>query len=484
MANSPVFSRITRSDYVKIVPILALAFYISFIPHISYTLPIHVDEWVHMAYSRAMMQSGAVTFTGPFAGAGAVSPFSNLETSFQLFWGVFQSVTGIAWIDIFRYFPSIVFVFTVLAVYVMARRQGFGWEAALICALTPTTVGILGPAFLVPVALGLLFIPLSLFVAFNFRAWWSYLVLFAFAAFLVAIHAPSAIVLVILLFPYIILNLKSSFKHSLGITLALAVPFLVPFSWIFRLLAPTWESLFSPVQTAEYIQLPRLIPTLGYFAVALCFVGVIALIIKRDNRNYALALGLLLLLLMLAVFHTLHRGVPIVYERGLMFAMLAIGMVAGAGLAGIRTLRIPDSLGARVLPLTRNAGAFACLALIGLTLATTIPARQTTPYYSMIDQQDYQAFEWIEKNVKESGKAILEPWKATAFTAVTLKSVYSRIHAAPQPADMEAMEFLRNGANDTAFLKKNGITIVYSPMPLSNPDLVEVREGVYLLKGR
>ncbi|MBA7689479.1 hypothetical protein ES703_97986 [subsurface metagenome] len=42
--------------------------------------------------------------------------------------------------------------------------------------------------------------------------------------------------------------------------------------------------------------------------------------------------------------------------------------------------------------------------------------------------------------------------------------------------------FLIGGCVDTAFLSENGISIVYSQGEYNNPDLVEVRENVYLLE--
>jgi len=221
--------QLAKSDYWKLLPILGLAFYIAFIPHQNYPYPVHIDEWVHLAYSEAMLQAGSTTITDPFSGQWTIGLSSNLEAGFHLFWGVFQQISGISWLTIFRYFPSVIFMLTVLSVYVMARREGFGWEAALFTCLILTTVGIMGPAFMVPVAMGLLFIPLSLFLAFNFRTRWSYLVLFIFTSLLLPIHAPTAIGLVIILTPYLLLNLKGDFKHSLGIMLAIAIPFLAPF---------------------------------------------------------------------------------------------------------------------------------------------------------------------------------------------------------------------------------------------------------------
>ena len=183
--------RLVKPDFLMLLPLLGLAFYIAYIPHISYPYPLHVDEWVHLAYSKAMIQSGSTTFIDPFYGQSIVELGSNLEAGFHLFLGAFQAVSGISWMDIFRYFPGIIFIITVLSVYILARREGFGWEAAFFTCLIPTTVGILGPAFLVPVSIGLLFTPLILFIAFNVSSIWHYLLIFIITCFLLSIHALS-----------------------------------------------------------------------------------------------------------------------------------------------------------------------------------------------------------------------------------------------------------------------------------------------------
>ncbi|KKK96462.1 hypothetical protein LCGC14_2662550, partial [marine sediment metagenome] len=77
-----------------------------------------------------------------------------------------------------------------------------------------------------------------------------------------------------------------------------------------------------------------------------------------------------------------------------------------------------------------------------------------------IDREDYQAFVWIKENVNEDyGKAIVDPWKATAFTAITGKNIHTRIHMAPTPKDNEAYAFIKSGSGNTTFLRENGISI-------------------------
>jgi len=479
-----------------LLPILGLAFYIAFIPHQNYPYPVHIDEWVHLAHSKAILQAGDSTYIDPFFGQSTISLSSNLEAGFQLFWGIFQQLSGISWMVIFRYFPGVIFMFTVLSVYVLAQREGFGWEAAFFTCLIPTTVGILGPAFLVPLTTGLLFTPLILFLAFNFRTVWSYLLIFIFICFLLAIHAPSAICPIIVLIPYILLNLKGSFKHSLGIALALALPFLIIFPWIFSMLLPTAKSLLISHPPTEYVQLPRVIQTYGYLPLLFCLLGTLLLAIRGGRKNYGLILGLLALLLMLVTFYTFHYGLHIMYERGLMYMMLMVSIVAGAGLMGVKNLRLPARLDAWLkAPLvTQNVGRFLCLALIGITLAITIPDRLDTTYYYMIDSEDYQAFVWIKDNINEDYEtAILDPWKGTAFTAIAEKHVYTKIHMAPFPKDNEAYAFLNGGSTDTTFLRESGISIIYTRVyegpqkgnieySPDNPDLVEVAKNIYLLK--
>ena len=164
--------------------------------------------------------------------------------------------------------------------------------------------------------------------------------------------------------------------------------------------------------------------------------------------------------------------------------MLMLSIVAGAGLMGVRTIRLPNKTIAGIKSfLAKNVGNVLCLVLIGVTLAMCVPDRQDTPYYHMIDEEDYQAFVWIRDNVDESyKKAILDPWKATAFRAITQKSVYTRIHAYPEPSDDKAYKFLEDGCTDTAFLKENGISIIYTQQECNNPDLVQIGKDVYLLQ--
>jgi hypothetical protein len=480
--NRQNLSKLARSDYLKLAPILALAFYIAFIPHQGFPLPVHVDEWVHLACAKALMSNGGTAgLTDPFSG-GAPIWNQTVERGFHLFLGIFQQITAISWLSIFKYFPAIIFMLTVGSVYVLARREGFGWEAAFFTCLIPTTVGILGPGFLVPVAMGMLFIPLSLFIALNLRGWQSYLLLFIFTCFLVVIHGATAVCLVTILFPYILLSLRKELRHALGITAALLIPFLAPFPWIFKLVLARVGGLFSYQFLPLNVDFPRDFQLYGYLPVIFFVLGTFWLIRSGSRKGYALAFGALAMLAVIVAFVKLHIGVELIYLRGFTILLLAMSIVAGCGLWWLRRVKLPDKL--KPASITRHFGSALCLIFIALILFIAIPTHQNVPYYHMINAKDYDAFVWISENVDASyDRAILDPWEATAFTAVTGRKVYTKILMAPQEKDRKAQQFLDQGCTNTDFLKKNGISIVYTQGKCNNPDLVEVRKNIYLLEG-
>jgi len=486
--------KLAKSDYIKLVPILALAFYMAFIPHLNYPYAVHIDEWVHIAHSNALLRTADIYYPHPFYGQGTVSVRDLLELGYHLPLAIFHKLSGVSWMDISRYFPSIVFVFTALSVYIFAKRMGFGWEAAFFTTLIPTTVGIMGPAFMIPVAMGLMFAPLMLFLVFNFRTPWSYLVLSISISFVVILHAPSAILIILIFVPFILLGLRGNLKHSLLIMLAVAVPFLVTLPWTFTLILSEAGSLFIQKPLPAYHDYLRLISEYGRLPIIFCLLGTFVLAIRSNWKNYSMVLGLLVSVAMLAVFYTFGYGISMLYLRGLLFTMLMMSIIAGAGLMTLWKLELPWLTGLRLKKplITQAVGILLCLIVIGVTLAIAIPDRQAIPYYHMIDKADYEAFVWIRDNVDASHqKAVLDPWKATAFTAITEKYVLTRIHMSPRTKDRKAYAFIRSGSDDTDFLKQNGVSIIYTRVydgrgnveySPDNPDLVEVAKNIYLLK--
>jgi len=60
--NMPNITKMPKFDYLILLSIIALAFCIAFIPHQNYPYPVHINEWVHLAYSKAMLKASSTTF--------------------------------------------------------------------------------------------------------------------------------------------------------------------------------------------------------------------------------------------------------------------------------------------------------------------------------------------------------------------------------------------------------------------------------------
>jgi hypothetical protein len=406
-----------------------------------------------------------------------------------LLWANFQQVTSISWLTIFRFFPGVIFLFTILSVYILTRRAGCGLEAAFFTSLIPTNVTMLGPSFLVPVALGMMFLPLFLFLVFNHRVMASYIIIFIFVSFLLLMHPPTAMILAIVLLFFVVFNIAKNLIHSLAITAVIAIPFIAIFPQVAQMTPGITKFVAGAVSLPPYLPyLPQLFHLWGYLPTFFFVLGVFWLGKRGGPQDYALILTCLFFLLHNSIFAIWHLGFQIVYHRSPIYLMLLMSIIGGYGLWRLRNLSLSGKLTAKlkVRPLSRYTLRIILVSIIiALSLVQTVIAQSRTPFYHVIDEEDYHAFVWIGENLADSyQKAILDPWKATAFMALARREVYTRIQHAPGEADFRAYEFLRTGCTDTDFLEDNGISIVYSRDEVHNSELIRAGKNIYILPER
>jgi hypothetical protein len=483
--TSIYFTRIaaTKYEYSILIFIIVLGVYIAWIPRQNSILPVHLDEWFHMACARQIfIQGDAVDLIDPFYG-GQPWLFQFAERGFHLLLGVLQKISGLDWLSIFRYIPGVILAMTILAAYVMGKRRGFGLESAFFVSLLPTTIGILGPAFLVPVATGLLFLPLSLFILHNIDNRKGSIILALFIFFLLSFHAYTAIAAVIICFPYLLLNIKQDWKSSIRFGMALLVPFLIAYPFASQFVNPFLVQISDPHEISIYIDFPWLVGSLGYVTLGLCLIGTFFIGIRPNKQNAGLLCGFFVSLILIVVYYQFHYGITGLYERGLLYALVLASIIAGVGLAALKKMELNFSFLASIPHRIIKYGQTAIIGVMVLLIVITIiPERQSTPYYKMIDEHDYQDFRWINDNYGDQKlKALLDPWKATAFTAVTGLRVTSRIIMSPAEIDNEIYEFLANECQNTQFLIDHDVSLVYTRQDCTNPNLLKVHEHVYII---
>lgn len=62
----------SKLDYLVLLLISALAFYIAFILYHNYSYPLLAGEWIHLSFSKAPMKAGSFGFSGSFLLATAL----------------------------------------------------------------------------------------------------------------------------------------------------------------------------------------------------------------------------------------------------------------------------------------------------------------------------------------------------------------------------------------------------------------------------
>ena len=466
---------------------MLLAFFMASIPHLDYVYPLHIDEWWHYGDAQSLIDAGSIPYPNPFDSGAELS--SDIEVGFHLFLGEFKLITGSSWLNMFRFLPGVFFALLAFIAYAFGKRRGFGLAAAFLVTLIPTTVRFLGPSFLVPVALGLTFIPVTLFVLhrlmFDIRG---PLVLILIFVSLMFIHPPTLLAVSVISVVHFIFFLPRGEKPQSRVWQSvLALVSLVPiYIYMFFFWAPSaFDFVIKETLNPEaHIALPPIqdaIPKFGYVPVALFIIGA-GIIVRRGGReNWALVLSAIVLLAFEQIYPRFYIGPDILYERGWLYTYVMMALLGGVALVEIGRW-IQAAL--RHKQTQATVLSYALVGVIALSaLGIGIQSRLSEPYYHVIDEETYKEFLWIKEYMPSQYQiGVLKTDTAWAFAAVTGKFAYTT-EVAPNfhEKGRSARAFLHEGAKDTAWLKERGITIVYAPGTIDNSDLIKVHNSFYLL---
>lgn len=463
----------------------------AFIPHAEYSYPLHVDEWSNYGLSKAVSSSGSITHTEPFFGNRLVH--DHPEIGFHLLLAEIQLLTNLDWNNIYRFFPSIFFVFTVACAFMVARRQGYGLEAAFFASMIPTTVRILGPALLVPVSLGLAILLIVLFILHHLKpSFPKALLLFLFLFSLHLIHPPTALAASIVGGSYMMFISYSGWRSNtrwwphalmLGVVILLAA----------SNIAMRWTALMGEVSedidammSGEGYPLPLVtdaLPKFGYLSLAVFAIGVWFLSAKGMVKSYAVLSYAILFLVILSLFSHFQLGVGLMYDRSWLYFFLFASLVAGAGAKEMRDLI--EKLLRRYL---NGAGVMSLALILAILIPigfTAVYEHRKEPYYQMISDREFADFNWIRDNLDvRYDRALLDPWLALTYPPVADRVIYT--HGAFIPGSEraerteQAIEFFELGGIDNKWLDANDISVVYSQIDLDNPGLAKVHDNIYV----
>jgi len=482
--------------------IMGFAFYTSLIPRLDYSYPLHTDEWTHFAEARTIVAEGTIPFFDPVTGEDRSDPVTeetrsspHFEVGYHLFLAEFQLLTGLPWLDIFRYLPSAVFALAALGAYMFGSRRGFGLEAALFASLVPTTVRFLGPAFAVPVALGLFFVPLVLFLVSNYWASKGLpVVLLLLLSFLFIAHVPTAVFAGLIIAIYGLFQTfrraltrravrRRALAHLATVLAAVAlssVPLLAYNNWL------VGEAAGEPLPQELLVAPGGIIPRLGYIPYPLFVLG-LALLASSGRRTDR---ALLVIAVLVATYAFLHYqfgvGNAALYSRSILYLSLLLLLIAGLATSGVRR-----RLAKLLSPRWAGGASFAAAGLVFVavmlpSLGLSLESRYEEQYYHRIGDTQYEDFVWMRDHLCTGyERALTEPQFGRAFAAITGRYAYAAVPttAAPvRPAEVEEAKLvLRDGVPDADWLREHGVSIVYTTRRVENPELVQVHDRVYVL---
>lgn len=490
-----------RAEALLLGGLLVVIAVVTFHPHWNpltgreYEYPVHMDEYVHWGYAMAIVEDGNVNFRNPFTGdnGGEFTVEAHLhERGYHAYLGVFQAVTGIPWIPFFAYGPALVAVFLALTVYVVARPfvPGAGLAAALLVACIPTTLRFLGPGFMVPIAFSLPLVAVGLHAIFHTRSLGGLVAFFLLSAGLWPIHVIGAFGLFALGLLYALFILPTDWKRGTVVLAMVTLPFFASWNFYSKLL-DTGVLVISNLPANE-----RVLFLFGAAPLVLAAVGAALLLYRRRGRDFAVGatLGVGLFLSEAVIVYRLYSGLDpfILYDRIFMLLYLQASLLGGVGIAWLAhkgaeaAARTPAP--GRVAKRARRGRALGVGVAVALfatsTVAASVAPQLEQPYYEVLSDKDYRAFQEAGLTLNAThGYAVVEGLPTMPFTILAGRpTLYVHFPSGPFEDPAYLRDFFAAGANDTYLLVQNGVTVVVTDRPVSNPDLVPLGEGVYALR--
>ncbi|MBU5689250.1 MAG: hypothetical protein KQA41_03435 [Candidatus Aenigmarchaeota archaeon] len=415
---------------------LILAFSLTLYPHFQYPYPFHVDEWFHIAEAKMILKSSPINWFDNKPFKLSMEPaWHFLLASFQAF-----NLEATHWV----FLPALLHIISILSVYacttkLLGKKQAL--IASMLTALLPTNPTMGGPAYLIPVNLSLIFIPIAIRAVKEDKL----PIVFSSLLFLLLAHPPSAMVLLI----YLFFNFLTTKNKQLIPIVFLAILLSLPNYYV------ELKKGIEALKFDFWITLRQLPYIYGYIQTAF-FIAGFYLILKTKHKD--LAFTSMFLIFLIVLHARLGQTFLVPYIRIYIPLMLFMNIIASYSIT-----KLPKSI---------------MIASLIIILALSVNSILKQQHYRIIDSTDYKNFLWIRNNLQ--GKAILDPWKARAFVFIAERPVYVVMPFGPVESELqkvrEANAFLDTNCTNTNFLKENRISIIYS---LKNCTLEKVNDNTY-----
>lgn len=468
------------AEHVIAASAVLLAVVLAHAPHADDPRPLHVDEWFHMAHAEALVEARSTDYVEPFYGLEENA--DELEVGFHVLMAWARVAAGVDPLLLMEWWPAVVHGLAVLMAHALGRRLGFGPWGGVLLALVPTNVSILGPAFVVPVALALpgLVLALGLVLVEGPQAW-RLACLGLLLAFLFLAHAPTgagaSLLAVVAAAAHDPPRLRErAWPGWRSVALVAGTCVLASLAFVARYpalvggdvgaVASGEGSLFGEARPGVVAALRDF----GVWTLVLFLAGVFAALSGGGAAGRALAAGAVAFFGIVYAGRLLSFGSGFLYLRGYQYFFVTASLLGGVALA-------------RAAALPRRQALALALPLLLAAPAVAHAATRDIPYYHVTTDADAERFAFAGALGDEYGVAVLDPWKARAFAPLTGKHVYAILPPRDDPDLAHRIEAARRAATagdvDEAEMRAANVTLFLGARPkLEN--VLEPHPGVFV----
>ena len=273
-----------RYAYALIIALFLFSFALNYGIRFDHRLPIHQDEFDHLAIVKEMDKTGGIVHYDPYVTFLAFPGERNLEINYDLFLLILYQLTGLPEIHLPLIIPAIVAFLLSLASFVLVRFLVKDNLAALLSALfvlfLHNNIALLGYWFLVPMALGVAFIPLISYLFLKGLESWGYALLFLLVLVnITLVHAVYTVVFLPVFAVYLLLNKNELKRNWKKILLGVAALFAVSnwfVAWNLADLPGTFQQIMDRL-VWELWYLTKAYPIMEYLTPLMLGLGLVGL---------------------------------------------------------------------------------------------------------------------------------------------------------------------------------------------------------------
>ncbi len=462
---------------------------------------VHVDEFIHSVYIEKVQRWDQIHVGEAYGDAppeqeGILSLRGSVhEKGYHLLMAQFQELTGIETQTLYVYGPAVWMVFIAFSVYALMRPHPGAVVAAAAVGLAPTTVRFLGPAFLVPIAFVLAWLPVTAILSEPAKKrTGAAVLLLAVVVWAFFVHLIGGFAAIAILGLGALLGQGRSKRELLTFFLIALVPVL----WI-------WNAFQDAVQTeiAREQFLPTdlsVFETFGILALFVWGLGLLLMTIDPPDENRGpmvsmsamgvFAFGLIIggRVLDLNSYATYARWHPPFYIAASVPIGYAVGTFTrrayGWTKQGLTRVTARWRTVQRYVPPVVAAALVVALLLPAAGAVTQRPVdrHMRQPYYHVMSESTWTSFTWVDENVGPAYERYLsEPWAAPFLAEMTGKDPHAVLLPGAPPREGADWQAYLDRRADLAMYIMNDITLVVGP---HNPDpdhFDEIGPNVYAL---